>query len=117
MLTRSGITCECRACKELITTGDHKFTYGKRIYCFKCGYKPKVKHKALIMKLNDLNVGDKFILVRSGEKYINAEYQRDENGKGLKRNFVIPVDNFGNQLPVRTLSLQCNVKKVIRCEK
>lgn len=41
MLTRSGVTCECRTCKELITTGDHKFTYGKRIYCFKCGFGKK----------------------------------------------------------------------------
>lgn len=68
------------------------------------------------MKLQNLFIGDVFILVRSGDKYIKAEYQRDENGKGLKRNFVIPLDKIGNQLPARTLSIQCNVKKVIRCK-
>lgn len=68
------------------------------------------------MKLVTLFIGDVFILVRSGDKYIKAEYQRDENGKGLRRNFVIPVDHLGNQLPARTLSIQCKVKKVIRCK-
>jgi len=68
------------------------------------------------MKLVTLFIGDVFILVRSGDKYIKAEYQRDENGKGLRRNFVIPIDRLGNQLPARTLSIQCKVKKVIRCK-
>lgn len=68
------------------------------------------------MKLQNLFIGDVFILIRSGDKYIKAEYQRDENGKGLKRNFVIPLDNLGNQLPARILSIQCKVKKVIRCK-
>ena len=104
-----------KKCNEYIFYGG--FYYPQRrnkAICFKCGYKGKFKHKALIMKINDLNIGDKFILVRSGDKYINAEYQRDENGIGLKRNFVIPLDKLGNKLPVKTLSLQCEVKIVIR---
>ena len=69
------------------------------------------------MKLRDLFIGDVFILVRSGDKYIKDEYQRDENGKGLKRNFVIPLEKgTSKQLPARTLSIQCKVKKVIRCK-
>lgn len=68
------------------------------------------------MKLKTLFIGDVFILVRSGDRYIKAEYQRDENGKGLKRSSVIPVDHLGNRSPARTLSIQCKVKKVIRCK-
>lgn len=108
----------CKKCNEYIFLNGLYYPQRRnKAICFKCGYKRKFKHKALTMKLNGLNIGDKFILVRSGDKYINAEYQRDKSGKGLKRNFVIPVDDFGNQLPVRTLSLQCNVKKVMRCKK
>jgi len=103
----------CKKCPELITCGDPYYPQRhKKAICFDCGY--ELTNKVLIMKLNDLNVGDKFILVRSGEKYIKAEYQRDQNGKGLKRSFVIPLDKFGQQLPVRTLSLQCKVKLIIR---
>ena len=64
------------------------------------------------MKLNQLNIGDKFILVRSGDKYINAEYQRNALGVGLRSNFVIPLNEKGEQLPVRTLSTQCKVELV-----
>ena len=66
------------------------------------------------MKLADLKIGDKFILCRSGEKYIKAEYQRDSFGVGLKRYFVIPLDSEGKrQHSPRTLSLQCKVKLVV----
>ena len=67
------------------------------------------------MKLKDLFIGDTFILVRSGDKYIKSEYQRDENGIGLKMNFVIPLEKGSSkQLPLKALSIQCKVRKVIR---
>ncbi len=41
MLVKSGITCDCSKCNKLITTGDFKFSYGKKVFCFKCGFGKK----------------------------------------------------------------------------
>ena len=63
------------------------------------------------MKLIELKPGDEFILVRTGKKYINAEYQRIL-GIGMNHNYVIPLNDLGQQMPARTLHLQCKVKLV-----
>lgn len=48
MLVKSGVTCDCLKCNELITTGDYKFSYGKKVFCFKCGFG---KHKVLLKEI------------------------------------------------------------------
>ena len=63
------------------------------------------------MKLIELKPGDEFILVRTGKKYINAEYQKIL-GIGMKHNYVIPLNDLGQQMPARTLNIQCKVKLV-----
>ena len=97
----------CKKCQTLITSGDlySPQRRGEAI-CYNCYHDIK---RGLIVKLKDLNAGDNFILVRTGKKYINAEYQKI-NGEGMKHNYVIPLDEDGRQMPVRTLHLQCNVK-------
>lgn len=61
MLVKSRITCKCANCHELITTGDYKFSYGKKAFCFKCGFGKK---KAL---LNEIPYRQKFYL--NGVRY------------------------------------------------
>lgn len=97
----------CKKCPTLITSGDlySPQRRGKAI-CFNCYHDKK---RGLIVKLIELKPGDNFILVRTGKKYINAEYQKIL-GEGMKHNYVIPLDEDGRQMPVRTLHLQCKVK-------
>ena len=97
----------CKKCPTLITSGD-LFSPQRRggAVCYSCYHDKK---RGLIVKLIELKPGDHFILVRTGKKYINAEYQKIL-GEGMKHNYVIPLDDNGNQMPVRTLHLQCKVK-------
>ena len=69
------------------------------------------------MKLNDLEVGDIFILVRSGDKYIKGEKYTYE-GSPTKRFLVEQLAGKKSVLSQKfpcSLSLQCKVKKVVRC--
>ena len=97
----------CKKCPALITSGDlfSPQRRGKAV-CYHCYHDNK---RGLIMKLIELKPGDEFILVRTGKKYINAEYQRILR-QGMKHNYVIPLNDLGQQMPARTLSIQCKVK-------
>ena len=99
----------CSKCPVLITSGDLFSPQRRgRSVCYHCYHDNK---RGLVMKLIELKPGDEFILVRTGKKYINAEYQKIL-GIGMKHNYVIPLDDMGRQMPVRTLSIQCKVKLV-----
>lgn len=99
----------CKKCPTLITSGDlYSRQRRDKSLCYNCYHDIK---RGLIVKLKDLNAGDNFILVRNGKKYINAEYQKIV-GIGMKHNYVIPLNDEGMQMPVRTLHLQCKVKLI-----
>lgn len=61
---------------------------------------------------NDLPIGQKFILVRSGEKYIKGKYLY-WRGRPTKRFRVYKLDRLGNKIKDGDLSLQCQVKPIL----
>jgi len=109
MLIKSGVTCQCRNCKELITTGDFKYTYRKKVFCFKCGSSEKIKGKIMANKsanteqkkwmdsITDWSVDSLHLLY--GEEYSFHPIQRHHVlGRSAKQNkvhighwFILPV--------------------------
>ena len=64
------------------------------------------------MTLNELPVGQKFILIRTGEKYIKGDWYYFK-GKKSTRFDVSKIDKLGNLIKDGDLSLQCQVKPVL----
>ena len=64
------------------------------------------------MTLNDLPIGCKFLLLRTGEKYIKGDWHYFK-GKKTSRFNVSKVDKFNRVVKDGDLSLQCHVKPVI----
>ena len=109
MLIKSGVTCQCHKCKALITTGDFKYTYRKKIFCFECGMNNSKKGKSMANK--PANAAQKKLMVDIadwslnnihklyGDEYMFCQFQLHHVlGRSAKNNktpigheFILPI--------------------------